>query len=1060
MERFMRSWKFLAPLLATTLFFAAPSFAAQPDRITGPIDSSQLVALTGNVHGSAQPRFEIGRADGSKLLYGVALAFRPSAAQQQDLNSLLAQQQDRTSPNYHKWLTPAQFADRFGMTQNDIDRVSSWLESQGFTVTSVANSRNQISFNGTVAQIESVFHTEIHDYLVDGAIHFANATNPSVPAALAGAVVAISHLHNFSPKPRAKFSRMSSDPANPHFTSYVSGNHFLTPGDFATIYNLPTGLDGTGESIAIIGQSTVSAADLSNFRSAAGLPAKVPQYILYPSNSTPTRCSGDEGESDLDLEWSGGVAKNANIIFVYAGLIAGDSCGQNRTFSVWDALQQAVDNNYAPVISTSYGYCESGLGSAFVDEVQGWAQQANTQGQTIMASSGDAGAADCDGTNAPSGTLGLAVDVPAAVPEVTGMGGTEFTGDAAGTVSGGNAGADLPYWSGTTGGVDTISSALEYIPETGWNDTVENDGLLASGGGASIYFTKPSWQTGTGVPADGQRDVPDLALNASPYHDPYLICSEDGGDGTIVASCTAGFRTGVGGDLTAVGGTSCAAPSFAGIAALLNEYLINNGFQLTAGLGNANPDLYYIATNNPTAMHDVTTGNNDVPCTTGTPDCPTGTTQYGFSAGVGYDQVTGLGSVNANTLAVAWGELFTATTTSLSPSSTHASLGASVTLTATVTPATATGNVSFYNNGSTTAIGSAALSSGTATFTTTSLPGGTNSIVGTYGGINAPSTSSAVTVTITTPDFTLTAGTASPASIPAGQSASILLTVAPVNGSTQTINFTAASCSGLPAGTSCSFNPTSVGPLDGTHSQTTTLTISSAANMAIPSGLQAITVTGTASGAGGESHTANVNLTVTPTNQSFTLTPPNGITYPVTVGGSAEVTVNVANPSGGGGAPLPFVGATTTALPLTYTCSSTPALSTSEIACQISPGNGQPTSATSVTVTFVTTAKTTQLVPLGERHIFYALLLPGLFGVFFLAGSRPRTTRLLGLIVVLACSTMWLGACGGSSGGSTTPPNSGTPPGTYAVTINATTGAPTGGTPLTFALPITLTVSQ
>ena len=179
----MRSWKWLLPLLASTL-----CLAQQPDRIAA-IDSSQMVALTGNVHGLAQPRFDLGLTDSSQVLYGVTLAFRPSGAQRADLNRLLAQQQDRSSPNYHKWLTPAQFADRFGMTQNDVNRVVAWLEAQGFTVASIANSRNQISFDGTVAQLQSVFRTEIHNYLVDGEVHLANATNPSVPATGRGRVV-------------------------------------------------------------------------------------------------------------------------------------------------------------------------------------------------------------------------------------------------------------------------------------------------------------------------------------------------------------------------------------------------------------------------------------------------------------------------------------------------------------------------------------------------------------------------------------------------------------------------------------------------------------------------------------------------------------------------------------------------------------------------------------------------------------------------------------------------------------------------------------------------------
>src|SRR5258708_2068665 len=320
----MRFWKCVLPFLASGL-----CFAAQPDRIPGVIDSSQTVRLKGNVHGMAQARFDLGRTDGSKMLHGVTIAFHPSAAQQAELYTLLTQQQDRTSPNYHTWLTPKEFADRFGMSQSDVAAVSGWLESQGFAVTSVANSRNQISFDGTVTQIESVFRTEIHDYLVEGEIHFANATNPSIPAALASSVVSISHLHNFTPKARAKFHRISGAEAEPHFTSHLSGNHFLAPGDFATIYGVQplynAGVDGTGQKIALTGQSSINLTDVANFRSAAGLGANVPTLLLEPGAGTSTRCAGDEGESDLDVEWSGAVAKNATIILVYSGLASGDT---------------------------------------------------------------------------------------------------------------------------------------------------------------------------------------------------------------------------------------------------------------------------------------------------------------------------------------------------------------------------------------------------------------------------------------------------------------------------------------------------------------------------------------------------------------------------------------------------------------------------------------------------------------------------------------------------------------------------------------------------------------
>jgi hypothetical protein len=275
------------------------------------------------------------------------------------------------------------------------------------------------------------------------------------------------------------------------------------------------------------------------------------------------------------------------------------------------------------------------------------------------------------------------------------------------------------------------------------------------------------------------------------------------------------------------------------------------------------------------------------------------------------------------------------------------------------------------------------------------------------------------------------------------------LTIAPVNGSTQSVNFTNSTSSspgsctaGLPAGALCSFNPPSVTLTGGTATQMVTLTVTTAADMALPTGVQTITVTGTASGTGGTSHAATPSptLTVTATAETFSLVTTNSVvTYPVAVGGSVQVGLTVNSTTG-------FIVGTgtspTTALPLTYTCTGTPSLSTAEIACQFSPTNGQSVSATAVTLTLVTTPATAKLrPPLGGSRIFYALLLPGLFGIVLAAGSRTRGLRLLCLIAVLGFSTLWLGSCSGSGGGGTTiPPNPGTPPATYTVTISATTG--------------------
>ena len=277
---------------------------------------------------------------------------------------------------------------------------------------------------------------------------------------------------------------------------------------------------------------------------------------------------------------------------------------------------------------------------------------ANAQGQTLTAASGDAGAADCDGDQGAvsSATLGLSVDLPAGFPEVTGLGGTEFNGDAEGTASGSPSNASATtYWSGTTGGTDKIASALSYIPEMGWNDSpvtgtgpVLSTDLFATGGGASLFFSKPSWQTGPGVPNDNARDVPDVSLSGSPNHDGFLVCSQ--------GSCTNGFRDSSG-NLNVFGGTSVDSQAFAGVLAILNQ-------ATTKGLGNVNPTLYALAANlsgTPTfPFHDVTSGSNLVPCSGG-PNCPaTSPFQFGYSAAAGYDLVTGLGSVDVTKLITAW----------------------------------------------------------------------------------------------------------------------------------------------------------------------------------------------------------------------------------------------------------------------------------------------------------------------------------------------------------------------------------------------------------------------
>ena len=594
-----------------------------------PVNASQAVAVKATAHPLALQRFDRGRANSQRQLTHVALTFRLSPAQQADLDRLLRMQQEPSSPNYHKWLTPDEYAARFGMTAGDLEKVSTWLQSQGLVVDGVSRNRNEIYFSGSVAQIELALKIELHKYLINGEERFANAGDISLPRAFSSVVLGVRGLNDFRPRPRIR--RLS-----PRFTSNVSGYHYLIPGDFGTIYDVnplySQGLEGTGQAIAVVGQTAIVLSDVQAFRAASGLPAFDPTLLLVPNTGTSQVVRNDQDEASLDVEWSGGVAKNAGIIYVYVG--------SDTTKSVFDALQYAVTQNIAPIISISYGNCEANLSSSTVLTMQQWAQEANAQGQTIVGPSGDEGAADCEAATATSATHGLAVDAPASIPEVTGVGGTEFTGDSSVVVSAGCAPADLPYWNGSCN-PNSGPTALMYIPEESWNDTVitlgEGLGFAASGGGASAIFSKPSWQAGTGVPADGHRDVPDIAISAS-GHDAYLICS--------AGSCTNGFRDSRS-NVTPISGTSVGPPIFSGILAIINQAV-----QSAKGQGNVNPDLYSLA--GTSAFHDISSGDNKVPCTTGSPDCPSGTTTIGFNAGTGYDQVTGLGSLDVLNLVTKW----------------------------------------------------------------------------------------------------------------------------------------------------------------------------------------------------------------------------------------------------------------------------------------------------------------------------------------------------------------------------------------------------------------------
>ncbi len=770
---------------------------AQP-LIVQPVDESRLTVLKGNTHPLTHHQTDLGTAPASLPMQRMLLVLKRSPEQELALRAMIDNQEDKNSFTYHKWLTPEQFGKQFGPTDSDLQIVTAWLQSRGFRVEAPSNGRTVIEFSGSASQVQQAFHTAIHRYQAkeNEEEHWANAGDPSIPSALAPAVKGVVSLHNF---PRRSYATLLGTPmsVSPRqsaplplftFTPQQTTYYGLGPTDFATIYNvLPlwnAGIDGTGQTIAIVGETNIHLSDVASFRSLFGLPANVPNIIL---NGPDPGVDGDETEALLDVSWSGAVAKNATIDLVV-------SASTESTLGVDLSALYIVDNNLAPVMSESYGECEATLGNAGNAFYNALWQQAAAQGITVLIAAGDSGSAGCDNFNTEyTAADGLAVSGFASTPYNVALGGTDFDQTPA-TAS--------TYWNATNNAT-TGASAISYIPETPWNDSCAGLGftqclddtnfldIIAGSGGPSNCstqdsggtcvsgYSRPTWQTGTGVPSDGVRDLPDVSLFASNGFNNsfYILCQSDAGFfGAETCSLT---------DFTflGVGGTSASAPTFAGIMALVNQKMAAQGS--SARQGNANYVLYKLAaqngascdsstvavTGNSCIFYDITKGNNSVPCTFNSPNCGTAPINgYGvlvdpnnpgnpaWLATAGYDRATGLGSVNAANLVNGWSMVsFTPSTTTLTHlSPTSISHGQPVSISAMVAPqsgsGTPTGSVSLMASvaGGSVGAGVFPLNNGVASGTSTLLPGGTYNVTAHYAGDSkfGASDSSPIEVTV------------------------------------------------------------------------------------------------------------------------------------------------------------------------------------------------------------------------------------------------------------------------------------------------------------------------
>ena len=763
------------------------TLAPQP-LITQPVDESQLTTLKGNTHPLARPQFDLGTAPASLPMERMLLVLKRSPAQESALRKLLDDQQDKASPNYHKWLTPEEFGKQFGPTDADMQTITSWLQSHGFQVGS-SKGRAVLEFSGSASQVQEAFHAAIHKYIVKGEQHWANASDPMIPTALAGAVAGIDSLHNFPKRAMNHYAgtystktKVLTSPA-PQFT-YGCGSgqlcYGVVPYDFATIYDvLPlwnAGIDGTGQTIAIVGRTNINPQDATNFWSLFGL--TVPQNKLdIILNGTDPGINGDEPEADIDVQWSGAVAPQATIDFV-------TSQSTETTDGVDLSAVYIVENNLASVMSESYGECELGLGTAGNQFFYALWGQAAAQGISVFVSSGDNGSAGCDSPSGPA-TYGLNVNGIASTPFNAAVGGTDFN--------------QYNKWTSYWNSIDssgTQESAKGYIPETTWNDSCtnglaislgygstaeqacNNSQMIAQGGvnseggsggpsncvvntrgvpgSCTQSYAKPSWQSGTGVPADNKRDLPDISLFASNgfLGSFYVICQQDK-TGVCNLNSFLGY-----------GGTSVASPAFAGIMSLVNQ-------KVGTPQGVPGFALYKLVTKQSNAFHDVPAGSTiGMPCDTGSPNCTTsmnGDTYgvlSGYSTGTGYDLATGLGSVDAANLVNNWTKAtFTATTATLTLNNgipinvTH---GSAVPVSIAINPTAAKGNAALLVDvgpGTTTgqAIDVFSVAGGSISGSTQLLPGGTYNVIAHYGGDGTygGSYSNSVSVTVSKEDSTI-----------------------------------------------------------------------------------------------------------------------------------------------------------------------------------------------------------------------------------------------------------------------------------------------------------------
>ncbi len=524
--------------------------------------------VRGHLIPSLQGHSPTGAPNGQQMLH---LTISLNLADPAGLHALINAQNDKHSPLYHQYITPQQFAARFAPSQASVDSVVSFLRSQGLTVKSVSANRLIIKADGTVATVEQAFNVHISNYTLKGRTVYAPSNEPSVPSSLSRLILNIGGLDNASTPHRIS----SLVPKKAPMPNTGPGGGY-TPSELRKAYDMNSLLsvaDGTGQTVAIAELDGYIPSDINTYLSHYGLGSpKYSNVLLDGATGAPDEDQGGAIEVELDMEVMSAIAPGAAQKIYIA---------PNTDQGFLDIFNQIVLDNTAKVTSNSWGLCEPLTGTATMQAFDDVFAQGAAQGQAFFSASGDAGAFDCEPFED-----GLAVDFPASDPNVVGVGGTTLTTGTGGT----------------------------YKSETAWSNTTFGEG---SGGGLSSFFPQPSYQTGPGVTnsfSNGMREVPDVSADADPNTGYSEFCT----DPSVFGCEGLGWFE--------IGGTSAAAPLWAGIVTDLNEYLAHNS---KPTLGSASEPLYWLFnTTHPfAAYHDIKTGNN-----------------LFYPATSGYDLATGAGT--------------------------------------------------------------------------------------------------------------------------------------------------------------------------------------------------------------------------------------------------------------------------------------------------------------------------------------------------------------------------------------------------------------------------------